>query len=268
MSEMPDVLARICADKRELVAARQAVKSENELMAEAMVQAPVRGFGLALKNAVDQGRYGLIAEIKKASPSGGLIRPDFDPPALAKAYAAGGAACLSVLTDEPYFQGRDEYLLAARRACTLPVLRKDFMLTAYQIVESRAIGADCVLLIMACLDDAQATDLAATAEAMAMDVLVEVHDAAELDRALALGAQLVGINNRNLKTMVTDIAVTEELAALVPQGRLMISESGLRTAADLARMAAAGAGCFLVGEHLMRQDDVTAATKALLEHAA
>lgn len=267
MSKMPDVLARICADKRELVAARQAVKSENELMAEAMVQDAVRGFGLALKQAVDQGRYGLIAEIKKASPSGGLIRPEFDPPALAKAYAAGGASCLSVLTDEPYFQGRDDYLLAARQACNLPVLRKDFMLTAYQIVESRAIGADCVLLIMACLDDAQATDLAATAEAMGMDVLVEVHDAGELDRALALGAQLVGINNRNLKTMVTDIAVTEELAALVPQGRLMISESGLRTAADLARMAKAGAHCFLVGEHLMRQDDVTAATKTLLERA-
>ena len=268
MSGMPDVLARICAEKRELVAARKAQKSEQELIAEAMVQDKVRGFALALKRAVDEGRYGLIAEIKKASPSGGLIRPDFDPAALAKAYEAGGAACLSILTDEPYFQGRDEYLAAGRKACKLPVLRKDFMLTPYQIVESRAIGADCVLLIMACLDDFEATDLAATAEAMGMDVLVEVHDAAELDRALALGAQLVGINNRNLKTLVTDIAVTEELAALVPQGRLLISESGLRTSADLARMARVGAECFLVGEHLMRQDDVTAATKELLEKAA
>lgn len=268
MSDMPDVLARICADKQELVKARKAQKSEQALIAEAMLQDQPRGFALALKRAVDEGRYGLIAEIKKASPSGGLIRPDFNPPALAKAYAEGGASCLSVLTDEPYFQGRDEYLQAARKAVSLPVLRKDFMLTAYQIVESRAIGADCVLLIMACLDDYQATDLAATAEAMGMDVLVEVHDAPELDRALALGAQLVGINNRNLKTLVTDIAVTEELAALVPQGRLLISESGLRTSADLARMAKVGAQCFLVGEHLMRQDDVTAATKALLEKVA
>lgn len=267
MSDMPDVLARICADKRELIAERKAAKSESELISEVMLQGQPRGFARALKSAMDEGRYGLIAEIKKASPSGGLIRPDFDPAALAKAYEAGGATCLSILTDEPYFQGKDEYLALGRKACKLPVLRKDFMLTPYQIVESRAIGADCVLLIMACLDDNQATDLAATAEAMGLDVLVEVHDAEELDRALALGAQLLGINNRNLKTMVTDIGVTEELAALVPEGRLMVSESGLRTAADLARMAKAGAECFLVGEHLMRQDDVTAATKALLERA-
>ncbi|HKK29402.1 MAG TPA: indole-3-glycerol phosphate synthase TrpC, partial [Alphaproteobacteria bacterium] len=174
----------------------------------------------------------------------------------------------SVLTDEPYFQGMDEYLGVARAACRLPALRKDFMLTAYQIVESRALGADCVLLIMACLDDAEATDLAATAEALEMDVLAEVHDAHETDRALALGAELIGINNRNLKTLVTDIAVTEELAALVPPGRLLVSESGLRTPEDLARMARAGAECFLVGEHLMRQPDVTTATRALLEKTA
>ncbi len=268
MTDMPDVLARICADKREHVARCKAQKTEQDLIAEAMLQQPTRGFARALKAKVDAGEYGLIAEIKKASPSGGLIRPDFDPPSLAKAYEAGGAACLSVLTDVPYFQGDDAYLKAARDACKLPVLRKDFMLTTFQICEARALGADCVLLIMACLDDYEATDLAATAEALQMDVLVEVHDAPELDRALALGAQLVGINNRNLKTMVTDIAVTEELAALVPEGRLMISESGLRTAADLARMARVGARCFLVGEHLMRQDDVTEATKTLLARAA
>ena len=267
-TDLPDVLARICDDKRRHVAAGKTLKSEQDLIAAAMLQERPRGFARALKARVDAGGYGLIAEIKKASPSGGLIRPDFDPAALATAYAEGGAACLSVLTDEPYFQGRDEYLAAARNACTLPVLRKDFMLTTWQICESRALGADCVLLIMACLDDFEATDLAATAEALEMDVLVEVHDAAELERALDLGAQLVGINNRNLKTLVTDIAVTEELAALVPEGRLLVSESGLRTPTDLARMADVGARCFLVGEHLMRQADVTAATRALLERAA
>ena len=263
-SEMPDVLARICETKREHIAACKQLRTEQDLISAAMMQEQPRGFARALVHAVQDGRFGLIAEIKKASPAGGLIRPDFDPPALARAYEEGGASCLSVLTDQPYFQGADEYLGIARMSCALPALRKDFMLEPYQICESRALGADCVLLIMACLDDFQATDCAATAEALGMDVLVEVHDEGELDRALALGAQLVGVNNRNLKTMVTDIGVTETLAEMVPEGRLLISESGLRTNADLHRMARAGARCFLVGEHLMRQDDVTLATRELL----
>jgi indole-3-glycerol phosphate synthase len=267
MSEMPDILARICADKRQHVAQCRTRKSEADHLAQASLQGQTRGFIDALRQKTADGQFGLIAEIKKASPSGGLIRPDFDPPSLAKAYEAAGAACLSVLTDTPYFQGQDEYVDLARKACKLPALRKDFMLTPYQICESRALGADCVLLIMACLDDYEATDLAATAEALNMDVLVEVHDEKELDRALALGAILIGINNRNLKTMVTDIGVTETLAALVPEGRMLVSESGLKTNADLHRMALAGARCFLVGESLMRQDDVTAATKELLDTA-
>jgi indole-3-glycerol phosphate synthase len=259
-----DVLARICADKRELVAARRRARSEAEVARAARAAVPPRGFAAALRSAAETHGYGLICEIKKASPSGGMIRPVFDPPALARAYEKGGAACLSVLTDTPYFQGEDSHLIGAQAACALPVLRKDFMLDAYQILESRALGADCVLLILACLDDETAHELESVARQYGMDVLFEVHDEAELDRALALNATLVGINNRNLKTLVTDLAVTRRLAPRVPKGKVIVCESGLKSAADLAEMAAVGARAFLIGESLMRQDDVEAATRALL----
>ncbi|MCB9957267.1 MAG: indole-3-glycerol phosphate synthase TrpC [Rhodospirillaceae bacterium] len=261
---MSDVLARICADTRRELTRRRVERPLAEVETAAHAAPKVRGFAQALRHKRDLGAYGLIAEIKKASPSKGLIRADFDPPALARAYAAGGATCLSVLTDAPYFQGCDDYLVAARAAVGLPVLRKDFMLDPYQIVEARALGADCVLIILAAVDDALAADLIATAHDWGMDALVEVHDDAELDRALELDGDLIGINNRNLKTLEVDLATTERLAPLVPDHRPVVGESGLYTPDDLARLAAVGVTTFLIGESLMRQPDVTDATRRLL----
>jgi indole-3-glycerol phosphate synthase len=265
---MSDTLARIVADKKQHVAARKQARPQAEVEAAAKLADAPRGFARALKSVIASGGYGLIAEIKKASPSKGLIRPDFDPPALARAYASGGATCLSVLTDEPYFQGRDEFLVQARRAVALPALRKDFMIDPYQVPETRALGADCILLIMACLDDALASELARLSHAWGMDVLVEVHDAAELERALAIESDLVGVNNRNLKTLAVDLATTEQLAPRVPKDRVLVAESGLGSPADLLRMARVGASAFLIGESFMRQPDVETAVRAILERKA
>jgi indole-3-glycerol phosphate synthase len=265
---MPDVLARICDDKRAEIAAGKAARSIDALRHDISARAGApRGFGFALKEAATSGRYGLITEIKKASPSGGLIRPDFDPAAIAAAYAAGGATCLSVLTDRLHFMGEPAHLKAARAAVSLPVLRKDFIIDPWQVYESRAMGADCILLIMAALSDSQARELEQVAMSLDLDVLVEVHDRDELDRALLLETSLIGINNRNLKTLVTDLATTEELAPLVPPDRFLIAESGIRHTEDLRRLSAVGPQCYLVGESLMRQQDVTAAVRDLLGDA-
>lgn len=260
---MSDVLTKICAVKREAVAKRKKAVSFADVERQAKAAAAPRGFANALSAKAKTG-YALIAEIKKASPSAGLIRADFDPAALAQAYQNAGAACLSVLTEEDHFQGSDAHLRAARGAVTLPVIRKDFMLDPYQVGEARAIGGDCVLLIMACLEDTQAAELESCARDFKLDVLIEVHDEVEMERALKLKSPLIGVNNRNLKTLQTDLSTTERLAKILPADRVLVAESGLKTSSDLARMARCGARRFLIGESLMRQADVEAATRAIL----
>lgn len=260
---MTDKLAEICATKREEVAARKAAHSLSDLDARAVAQTAPRGFLAALRQKSENG-FALIAEIKKASPSKGLIREDFHPAEHARAYAEGGAACLSVLTDAPYFQGHEDYLIQARAACNLPVLRKDFMVDPWQVAEARSIGADAILIIVAALSDAEMHEIEAAAIERGMDVLVEVHNEAEMERAARLKSRLIGVNNRDLKRFVTDIGTTERLAPLAPAGTVLVSESGIGTHADLQRLALCGARSFLVGESLMRQVNVAEATRELL----
>jgi indole-3-glycerol phosphate synthase len=261
---MSDTLAVICARKMLRIAQRKHEMSLSDVEAFARKASPVRGFAKALAARVNAGHYALIAEVKKASPSAGLIRADFDPRAIAAAYQRGGATCLSVLTEEDYFQGADQDLTAARSASGLPALRKDFLLDTYQVAEARAINADCILIILAAVDDTLAGELEAAAFHYGMDAIIEVHDEAEFDRAMKLKSPLIGVNNRDLKTLKTDLATTERLAKRLPKDRVLIAESGLKTPADLMRMGRCGARRFLIGEALMRQANIELATRALL----